>query len=339
MGSTYAHKQSSDCSSSSCLRLLVLLLHLVGCLLIHVAFSPRHGETLPDGHIGLGLCQQRITHVLLAALCPSVEALIAQWPNGHVALAAHEFSGDGCGLGGDAVDVHLKLLTEGLERQIIDVVTEGVLDLAADSRETKDDIGSEDGTGDGDPVKRGIQLERQNHDVDPCDLGDGDGVGNGQRSVENTVKTNEALIEGNNTSDYRPLVLQTPQSQTKKQLTGLVLVETNLESLIVDDAVDVRREMVKNFEREVTEGLLGALDPLAGVGLGECDTQELASRLQLAVLASLGNVNLGSFREGVQVLDALLEVGVVNARLESKPVLDGACVCVQKVQGGSMNSC
>jgi hypothetical protein len=156
-------------------------------------------------------------------------------------------------------------------------------------------------------------LEGEDHDVDPCDLGDGDGVGNGQRGIEDAIETNEALVEGNNTGD------------------GLVLVETDLESLVVDDAVDVRGEMVQNLEGQVTEGLLGTLDPLARVGLGESNAQKLASRLELAIRLCLGDVYFGGLCESVEVLDALLEVGVVNTGLESEPVLDSACVCVEKV--------
>lgn len=111
----------------------------------------------------------------------------------------------------------------------------------------------------------------------------------------------------------------------------MVLVETDLEGLVVDDAVDIRGEVVQNLERQVTERLFGTLDPLAGVRLGKSDAQEFASRLKLAVLTSLGNVDFGSFSKGVEVINALLQIRVVDAGLESKPVLDGTCVCVEKV--------
>ena len=116
----------------------------------------------------------------------------------------------------------------------------------------------------------------------------------------------------------------------------MVLVETDLKSLVVNDAVDVGREVVQDLERQVTEGLLGALDPLARVRLGEGDTQELAGGLQLAVLAGLGDVDLSGLSKGVKVLNALLEIRVVNAGLESESVLDGTCESVEKVQGGEL---
>ncbi len=122
------------------------------------------------------------------------------------------------------------------------------------------------------------------------------------------------------------------------RLTGLVLVKTYLESVVVDDAVDVCGEMVEDLKRQVTKRLLGALDPLARVGLGECDTQELSSGLQLAVIVCLGNVDFGSLCESVQILDTLLEVGVVNTRLKSESVLDSTCVGVEKVQSSSAHA-
>lgn len=170
-------------------------------LLIDIALCPRDGETLPDDHIRLRLGQQRIADVLLAAARPAVEALVAQRPDGHIAVATHELESRGCRLCGDAVDVHFQLLAESLERQIVYVVAEGVLDFAADGGETEDDVGGEDGAGDRDPLERGVQLERQDHDIDPCNLRDGDGVGDGQGCVENAIETDETLVESDNTSD------------------------------------------------------------------------------------------------------------------------------------------
>lgn len=112
----------------------------------------------------------------------------------------------------------------------------------------------------------------------------------------------------------------------------MVLVETDLEGLVVDDAVDVGREVVQDLEWQVAEGLLGALDPLTGVRLGKRNAQEFTSRLQFAVFAGLGNVDFSSLGEGVEILDALLEVRVVNTRLESKSVLDGTRKRVKEVQ-------
>lgn len=188
--------------------ILMLLLHVMSRLLIDIAVGPRDCETLPDLHVRLGLCQQRVADVLLTACSPAVEALVAQRPDGHVALAGHELSSDGRRLCSNTVDVHLQLLAEGLERQIVDVVTKGVLDFATDGGETEDDVGGENSTRDGDPLKRGEQLEGQNHDVDPGDLGDGDGVGDGKRRVQHTVETDKAFVESDDTGDCSALAFK-----------------------------------------------------------------------------------------------------------------------------------
>jgi len=157
-------------------------------------------------------------------------------------------------------------------------------------------------------------LERQHHDVDPGDLRDGNGVGDRQRSLENTIHTSEGLVELNNTGN------------------GLVLVETNFECFVVDDAVDIAGEMVQDFERQVTERLLGALDPLTGVRLGECDAEVFTNSLDLLLVSWLGDIKLSSAGESVQVLNAVAEIGVVDTGFKAEPVLDRAGEGVEKVE-------
>ena len=89
--------------------------------------------------------------------------------------------------------------------------------------------------------------------------------------------------------------------------------------------------MVQDLEGEVAERLLGALDPLARVRLCKRNAQELASGLQLAVLASFGNIYFSGLGEGVKVFDTLFEVRVVNARLKPESVLDGTRECIEKI--------
>lgn len=117
--------------------------------------------------------------------------------------------------------------------------------------------------------------------------------------------------------------------------TGLVLVKTNLQSFVVDKAVHVTREVVENFEREVTERLLGLLDPLAGVRLSKSDTKIFSDSLGLVLLARSGDVDIGGFGESVEERDALFEIWVVNAWLKSKSVLDRASKCVEEVECGT----
>lgn len=93
--------------------------------------------------------------------------------------------------------------------------------------------------------------------------------------------------------------------------------------------------MVQDLKRQVTERLLGALDPLAGVRLSKGNAQELSGGLQLAILACLWDIDFGGLGECVKVLDALLQVRVVDSRLESESVLDGTCVGIEKIQSGT----
>jgi hypothetical protein len=94
--------------------------------------------------------------------------------------------------------------------------------------------------------------------------------------------------------------------------------------------------MVQDFERKVTKRLFGALDPLAGVRLGECNSKVFAHCLCLAGFGWWWDVYVGSFGEGVKEFDAVAEIGVVNSRLETEAVLDGTGECVEKVKSSSV---
>jgi len=59
--------------------------------------------------------------------------------------------------------------TERLERQIVHVLAERVLDLPSDGGEAEDDVRRGDRAGDGYPAQRRVQLEGEREDVDPCD--------------------------------------------------------------------------------------------------------------------------------------------------------------------------
>lgn len=65
--------------------------------------------------------------------------------------------------------------------------------------------------------------------------------------MQDTVHTSKGLVQLYNTGD------------------SLVLVETDFERFIVDDAVDVAGKVVQNLKRQVTKRLLGTLNPLAGL--------------------------------------------------------------------------
>jgi hypothetical protein len=94
--------------------------------------------------------------------------------------------------------------------------------------------------------------------------------------------------------------------------------------------------MVQDLEREVSEGLLRPLDPLAGVGLGERHSQVLSHGLHLAIILRLGDVDFGCFGERIQVVDAFAEIGVVDARFEAEPVLQSDGESIEKVESSAV---
>lgn len=92
---------------------------------------PRNSKALPNRHIRLGLRHQRIANILFTPCSPRLVVLLAERPDGHVAITTHEFAGGRSGLGGDGVNVHFQFFTVGFKGQVIDVVSEGVFDFAA----------------------------------------------------------------------------------------------------------------------------------------------------------------------------------------------------------------
>lgn len=177
------------------------------------------------------------------------------------------------------------------------------------------DVSCEDTAGNSDPAKTIPQLERQHHDVDPGDLRNGDRIGNRQRGLQDTVHTDKGFVELDDAGN------------------GLVLVQTNIQGVVFDEAVNIGGDVVEDFERQVTERLLGALDPLAGVGLGKGDAEVFTNGLQLLLISGSGDVDFGSTSKGVEELNTVAEIRVVDTRLKSKPVLDGAGICVEQIKG------
>jgi hypothetical protein len=232
-------------------------------LFIRLTLS-RHCEAFPDCHVCLGLCQQRIPDVLLASACPALVVPLAQRPDGHVAAAPHELSRSGGGLRGDGVDVELELLAVRFEGKIVNIIAEGVFNLSSDLGKSDDDVCGEDTTRNRDPAEVVPQLEGQHHYINPSNLRDGDGVGDGEGSLKDAVHADKCFVELNNTGDFYHVSLLIKRMGNSVH-TSLILVEANLEGLVVDDAVDIARDVVQDLKGQVAEGLLGTLDPLAGV--------------------------------------------------------------------------
>lgn len=103
--------------------------------------------------------------------------------------------------------------------------------------------------------------------------------------------------------------------------------------------LNVSRQVGKNLQRQVSERLLGALDPLTRIRLGESDTQVFAQSLQFSMFRWLGDFRLSRFGKGFQITNALAQMGVVNTGFETELVLDGEGVGNQEVQGRTSVCC
>jgi hypothetical protein len=179
---------------------MLLLKRMIRLFIIILALSG-NSEALANRHVRFRLRHQRVPDILLTASRPAVVVLLAERPDWHVASPAHELACSWCGLRSNRVNVQFEFFAVGFEWQVVDVVAEGVLDFTTDGGESDDDVGGEDTSGNGDPAEVIPELEGQHHYVDPGDLGNGDGVGDRQGSLEDTVHSGEGFIELDNSGD------------------------------------------------------------------------------------------------------------------------------------------
>lgn len=114
---------------------------------------------------------------------PRVVAAVAEGEQDLVPRALDQLLGGDLGARRDGLHVLHDLLAEGVEGQIVHIHAEGVLDLVADEEDAKNDVRGEDGGGNRDPPERRVELEGKQHHVEPGDLRDDDGVGDGERGV------------------------------------------------------------------------------------------------------------------------------------------------------------
>jgi hypothetical protein len=115
----------------------------------------------------------------------------------------------------------------------------------------------------------------------------------------------------------------------------LILVKADFAGLFSANLINIGGEVVENFERQVSEGLLGALDALTGVRFRKADTQIFSSGLQLSRLMVLGDFRFGLLGEGVEECDAIPQVLVVNARFESELMFHGTCESNDEVESSA----
>ena len=164
------------------------------------------------------------------------------------------------------------------------------------------------------------ELEGQGEDVGPRDLGDGDGVGEGQGRVDDAFRSREGFVEG-----------------------GEVGHDGALEGAVGEGAggdagVDVGGEVVEDLEGQVAEFLavlVGALDVFAGVGFDELEAEVGAEDFPGGAGGLLDGVGVGGGAgEGGEVRDERLQVGVVGVGFEAESVHEGDGEGVDEVEGG-----
>lgn len=218
------------------------------------------------------------------------------------------------------VDLVRDLRAVSVQRQIVVVLAERVLDFPPDGRDAQDYVRAYHGPRDRDPVEGVPELEGQGEDVDPGYLADGDGVGDWEGGVDDAFGAGEDFVHGREVAHYEALVHA-----------------VGVEGAVGGDGVDVGGEVVEDFEREVAEllvVLVGALDLLARVGFEEFEAQVAADPFDFAVGGGcwgFGGVR-GGAGEGGEVGDEGGEVVVVGVGFEAEAALEGDGEGVDQVQ-------
>lgn len=224
-------------------------------------------------------------------------------------------------------DVHIlgNLRAVRFQRQVVDVPTKRVLNLPANHEQAQNDVGRCDGGRNRNPVERGQQLEGKKEDVDPGNLRNGDGVGDGERGGQHTVGTHQDVVHD------RHVVVSKRLLHGHGQLT------------VGDQLVRVGGEVTKDFEGEVAKRARCLLNHLARIGGGEANTNVLANCLEeagwLEGLEGLIRLLLGgALGKGVKVGNEVGDVIVTGVRLEAEAVLESHREGDQEVQHSSGNT-
>jgi hypothetical protein len=169
-------------------------------------------------HVDHNLRPQRAPNILLAPLPPIRRATLTQRPQ-HQVLPPTPAHNDVPKLRRrhrrQRIQLPLQLGTVAIERQIVDIVAERVLELVPDGREPDDDVCRGQGAGDGDPAQRVEELEGEQVDVEEHDLGDqdvvADGEGRGEDALGRGLGVGERCERGHYTQSQP---IQTPEILT-----------------------------------------------------------------------------------------------------------------------------
>jgi len=199
--------------------------------------------------------------------------------------------------------------------QIINISSERILDFSPDSRNSKDDVRRNNGSRDSRPAELCAELERKDKDVEPGDLGNGDGVCDWKWSAEDTFTTTIGVHH---------------KHDTRRDLR---LPARALEGAVLDAVFEVGGEVIHNFEREVPVVLpllTSYLDGFLRVGFTEWEAKMFTPSLEFravrenAIMLSSRSIKSAStFGEGVEMVDERFEVSIVSFNFMAKLVLDG----------------
>lgn len=102
----------------------------------------------------------------------------------------------------------------------------------------------------------------------------------------------------------------------------MTLVKTDGQSAIRNAPVNIGRQVVENLQGQMSQRLLGALDELSGIRLGEGDAEIFAHRLPGTLFGRLKECTVvGVLGKGIQVSDQTRQVFVADVWLEAQFVL------------------
>lgn len=90
--------------------------------------------------VGYHLRSKCSSDLLDASVLPVIVAVHAKWIQNQVVVTNGEIIDTGRRSSGDDIQFQGNLPTVGIQRKIVDVLTEGILDFAADSGETENDV-------------------------------------------------------------------------------------------------------------------------------------------------------------------------------------------------------
>lgn len=164
---------------------------IIGSYVLRSLFAVRRHPV----EFGMRPISQRASDRRLRSLRPHAVARIAVRVQNLVLRVIDEFGDARLGARSDGLHILHDLLAEEVQGQVVDVVAEGVLDLVADEENAQDDVGRGDGGRDRDPAKLREQLEGQEEHVNPGDLRDGDGVCDGEGSVQDSFRVDHDVVQ------------------------------------------------------------------------------------------------------------------------------------------------